>query len=160
MNLALRLARTNFEQGTGGPFGAAVFDDAGSLIAPGVNLVMSHNFAAAHAEIVAIGVAGQVVANFDLGERPTELVTSTEPCAMCMGAIPWSGVSRLVCGARHEDAAAIGFEEGDKPDDWVGCLQARGIEVVRDVARSRAIAVLNDYALAGGVIYNGRQGNR
>ena len=154
IDFTFTLARNNFERETGGPFGAAVFDREGRLLAPGVNLVVPTNIAAAHAEIMAIGIAGRVVGSFDLG--PTELVASTDPCAMCLGAVPWSGVHRLVCGARTEDAAAIGFEEGDRMADWVARLERRGIEVIREVKRAEGAALLSDYARSGGVIYNGR----
>jgi tRNA(Arg) A34 adenosine deaminase TadA len=154
IDLTFTLARTNFERGTGGPFAAAVFDLEGRLLAPGVNLVVPTSIAAAHAEILAISIAGRVVGNFDLG--PTELVASTDPCAMCLGAVPWSGVHRLVCGARTEDAAAIGFEEGDRMPDWVQRLEQRGVEVIREVKRAEGAKVLEDYARSGGVIYNGR----
>ena len=157
MGLVIELARTNVSRQTGGPFAAAIFDTAtGEVIAPGVNLVVSSHAAVAHAEMLAIAVAGRVLESFDLGVRSTELFTSTEPCAMCLGAIPWSGVRRLVCGARDEDARQIGFDEGDKPTDWVGRLRTRGIDVIQDVSRSQAMAVLEEYARAGGTIYNGR----
>jgi tRNA(Arg) A34 adenosine deaminase TadA len=77
---------------------------------------------------------------------------------MCLGAIPWSGVRRLVCGARGDDVCAIGFDEGAKPADWVGELRKRGIEVVQDVLRQEAQDVLRQYAEAGGKIYNARAG--
>ena len=157
MRMVIELARTNVARQTGGPFGAAVFDiDTGELLAPGVNLVVSAHAALAHAEMLAIALAGRALESFDLGVRATELVSSTEPCAMCLGAIPWSGVRRLVCGARDEDARRIGFDEGDKPSDWIGRLRTRGIEVVQDVSRSEATSVLEGYARAGGTIYNGR----
>lgn len=162
MRLAIDLSRKNVEHGTGGPFGAAIFDDAGRLIAPGVNLVTISNFSVAHAEIVAIMVAQQVVGHFDLGGagRPAcELVASTEPCAQCFGATPWSGVRKLVCGARDEDARAIGFDEGPKMPGWKEALEERGISVVRDVCREEAAAVLRRYAEHGGPIYNARQGD-
>jgi predicted metal-dependent phosphoesterase TrpH len=60
-----------------------------------------------------------------------------------------------VCGARDEDARRIGFDEGDKPTNWIANLERRGIEVVRDVARAEATSVLEDYAKSGGMIYNG-----
>jgi len=157
MALVIELARTNVARQTGGPFGAAVFDiETGEVLAPGVNLVVSAHAALAHAEMLAIALAGRALESFDLGVRATELVSSTEPCAMCLGAIPWSGVRRLVCGARDEDARRIGFDEGDKPADWIALLRARGIDVVQDVSRSEATAVLEDYARSGGPIYNGR----
>jgi tRNA(Arg) A34 adenosine deaminase TadA len=88
-----------------------------------------------------------------------ELVSSTEPCAMCLGAVVWSGVRRLVCGARERDARAVGFDEGPKPEPWIGALAARGIAVLRDVGREASVRVLEQYAAQGGVIYNARQGD-
>jgi tRNA(Arg) A34 adenosine deaminase TadA len=157
MRFVIELARANIEQRTGGPFGAAVFEaDSGRLVSAGVNLVESARCSIAHAEMVAIALAQRVVKHYDLGAggRVHELVTSAEPCAMCLGAIPWSGLGRVVCGARAEDAAAIGFDEGAKPADWVGALRERGIEVVRDVLRPESQAVLQQYARNGGFIYN------
>ncbi|UCD50228.1 MAG: nucleoside deaminase [Phycisphaerales bacterium] len=159
MRFAIELARLNVEHGTGGPFGAAIFEaDSGKLLAPGVNLVEPAHCSIAHAEMVAIALAQQTGGSYDLGHGGTisELVTSTEPCAMCLGAIPWSGVRRVVCGARGEDACAIGFDEGAKPVDWTGELTRRGIAVTRDVLRNEARAVLNHYRATGGLIYNSR----
>jgi len=65
---------------------------------------------------------------------------------------------RLVCGARDEDARAIGFDEGPKRADWVQTLEARGIAVVRDVRRRQAREVPAQYRRDGGIIYNSRQG--
>jgi tRNA(Arg) A34 adenosine deaminase TadA len=161
MRLVIELSRLNVVHGTGGPFGAGIFDlSTNRLVAPGVNLVTTSNLSIAHAEIAAIMVAQQVVGSFDLGgpgQPPYELVASTEPCVQCFGATTWSGVRRLVCGARDEDARAIGFDEGPKLPDWVGALEQRGISVVCDVGRDEAAAVLRDYAESGGVIYNARQ---
>jgi tRNA(Arg) A34 adenosine deaminase TadA len=159
MGLVIELARTNVDRQTGGPFGAAIFDiETGEILAPGVNLVVSAHAAMAHAEMLAIAIAGRALDSFDLGVRAAELVSSIEPCAMCLGAVPWSGVRRLVCGGRDEDARRIGFDEGDKPDDWIERLRRRGIEVVRDLSRAEAVSVLEDYARTGGMIYNSGEG--
>jgi tRNA(Arg) A34 adenosine deaminase TadA len=156
MRLVIELSRSNVDYGTGGPFGAGIFDlSTNRLTAPGVNL------SAAHAEMVAIMISQQIVGRFDLGGEVLpayELVASKEPCAMCFGAIPWSGVRRLVCGAREEDARAIGFDEGHKTRDWVASLEQRGISMARDVCRDEATEVLRYYAKNGGMIYNARQG--
>ena len=158
MGLAIKLSRLNIEHGTGGPFGACVFEqESGKLIGPGVNIVLSSRCSIGHAEIVAIGIAQQLLGGHDLskeGMRSYELVTSTEPCAMCLGAIGWSGVRRVVCGGRDEDARSIGFDEGAKPADWVGALEGRGIGVLQDVLREEAKAVLLQYKESGGVVYN------
>lgn len=157
MYLAVELSRRNVELGTGGPFGAAIFDSAGHLVAPGVNLVVSGNCSVLHAEMVAIMLAQTRLGRFDLGQGGSEsfeLASSTEPCAMCFGAVPWSGVNSLVCGARGEDARRIGFDEGAKPADWIAALNARGIRVTMDILRPEAVEVLNAYARRGGAIYN------
>lgn len=160
MRLAIRLSQLNVEYGTGGPFGAAVFDvQTQTLLAPGVNLVVPMNCSVLHAEIVAIMMAQQKIQHYDLSAiegSSFELVTSTEPCAMCFGALPWSGVRSLVCGARDEDARQIGFEEGPKLPDWTLALRERGISVQQDVCRWEAVEVLNQYNRNAGLIYNAR----
>ena len=162
MQLVIDLSRSNVDHGTGGPFGAGIFDlSTNRLVAPGVNIVATATLSVAHAEMVAIMIAQQVVGHFDLGGEGLsayELVASTEPCAMCFGAIPWSGVRRLACGAREEDARRIRFDEGPKVSDWMASLEQRSISVARDVCRDEAAAVLRYYAENGGMIYNARQG--
>lgn len=159
MRLVIELARLNLLHGSGGPFGAAIFDmDSAELLAPGVNMVIPSNCSIAHAEIVALMLAQRRAGSFDLGGEGSprcELVTSCEPCAMCLGAIPWSGVRRLVCGARGEDAERLGFDEGVKHPGWREAFALRGIEVVEDVCRDEAVEVLAAYS---GVIYNARRG--
>jgi tRNA(Arg) A34 adenosine deaminase TadA len=139
MRFVIELSRLNISHETGGPFGAAIFGrETDELLAPGVNLVLSAGCSVAHAEMVAIMVAQQLVGDFDLGGEgrpPYELVASTEPCAMCLGATPWSGVRSLVCGARGGDAERIGFDEGAKPPEWVRSLGARHHRCARRVPR-------------------------
>ena len=160
MRLAVELSRQNVERGTGGTFGAAIFErESGRPIAPGVNLVVGSGCSVFHAEMGAILVAQRVVGDFDLGGEGSlyELVASTEPCVMCLGAVPWYSVRSLLCGAGGEDAEEIGFDERTKPDRWVRSLEKRGIVVTRDVLRGEAASVLREYAKHGGEIYNSRQ---
>ncbi|MBE9503840.1 MAG: nucleoside deaminase [Proteobacteria bacterium] len=163
MKLVVELSRLNVVNGTGGPFGAGIFDmETKRLLAPGVNLVESSNVSIFHAEVVAIILAQLMVGQYDLGGEGMpryELVASTEPCAMCFGAIPWSGVRQLVCGARDEDARRIGFDEGPKMENWSKALKSRGIDVIKDVCRDEAVKVLTDYLENAGLIYNSRSGN-
>ncbi len=159
MRLVVTLARLNVERGSGGPFGAALFEsESGRLVAVGVNLVVRGNCSILHAEMVALVLAQRMLGSFDLsgpGIPACQLVTSAEPCAMCLGAIPWSGVRHLLCGARGADVEEVGFDEGAKPAEWVETLERRGIRVVGDCCRDEAVAVLRQYAAAGGAIYNG-----
>jgi tRNA(Arg) A34 adenosine deaminase TadA len=162
MELVTTLAQLNIQFETGGPFGAGVFRmDTHQLVAPGINLVLSSKSSIAHAEVVAIMMAQQAAGSHDLGAiglPPHQLVTSCEPCGMCLGAISWSGVRQVVCGARGSDAEAVGFDEGPKPADWVTELERRGISVTSDIGRTNAFAVLQRYVENGGEVYNSRQG--
>ncbi|HKL53559.1 MAG TPA: nucleoside deaminase [Wenzhouxiangellaceae bacterium] len=158
MRLAIDLSRRNVEAGTGGPFGAVVSSIAdGRLIAIGVNLVEPATCSSAHAEIVALSLAQASVSSWNLAEAdaaPIELATSCEPCAMCLGAIPWSGVQRVICGATKRDAEVTGFDEGERTSDWVGVLNRRGIDVQTEILQPRAAEVLADYRRKGARIYN------
>jgi tRNA(Arg) A34 adenosine deaminase TadA len=159
MRLAIALARANVERRTGGPFGAALFErDTGRLVAVGVNGVTRLNNSALHGEMVAFMMAQRRLGSFtlDTPHLPAhELVTSCEPCAMCLGAILWSGVKRVVCGAAREDAARVGFEEGPVFPESYAYLERHGIAFVRGVLRQEAAAVLERYVREGGAIYNG-----
>ncbi len=160
MLFVLEAARQNIAEKTGGPFAAAVFEaTTGRLVSLGVNMVTSENLSILHAEIVAICLAQRACETYDLGAngRPIhELVSSSQPCSMCFGAILWSGVRRVVVGARDQDVRDIGFDEGPEMLDWRLELERRGIETLIDVRRDDAIAVLKTYSSQGGVIYGPR----
>ncbi len=155
MAYAIELSHRNVAQASGGPFGAALFEaDTGELVAVGTNLVVRSRCSHAHAEMVAIAMAQQRLGHYDLAaEGNFVLYSSSEPCAMCAGAIPWSGVVRVVTGALDADVRAIGFDEGSKPEAWAEALRERGIEVTEGVQREAAVGVLKGYAALGGTIY-------
>lgn len=159
MRLAIRLSRENTLRRTGGPFGAAVFEtESGRLVSVGVNLVVPCRNSALHAEMVAFMTAQSRLGTYTLRapELPEhEIVTSCDPCAMCLGACLWAGVRRVVCGASREDAGEIHFEEGPVFPESFDYLADRGVEVVHGVLREEARAVLELYARQSGRIYNG-----
>jgi tRNA(Arg) A34 adenosine deaminase TadA len=158
MAFVVEASRRNVQNKTGGPFAAAVFEkESARLISLGVNLVTTQHLSMLHAEMVAISLAQRKLQTFDLGaHKPShyELITSTEPCAMCLGAIPWSGISYVVSGATDSDARTIGFDEGVKALDWVEVLKRQHIEVIKEVQRDAAASVLQEYQDQCGVIYN------
>jgi tRNA(Arg) A34 adenosine deaminase TadA len=159
MRFAILLARENVLRGAGGPFGAAVFEvGTGRLVAAGVNSVVRLSNSVLHAEIMALMMAQQRLQSFTLGAPGLprhELVTSCEPCAMCLGATVWSGVKRLVCGAARADASKLGFDEGPVFPDSYRYLQDRKIEIVRGVLAEQASDVLRLYWSRDGKVYNG-----
>jgi tRNA(Arg) A34 adenosine deaminase TadA len=155
VGLAIELSKQNVERSHGGPFGAAVFNEAGRLISVGVNRVVPQTCSVAHAEMMAYMIAQQRLAAFRLnalGDRFT-LATSAQPCCQCYGATIWAGIDALLIGARAEDVEELTeFDEGPLPADWIGELQRRNITVRRDILREQARSVLAAYG-AGGASY-------
>ncbi|MEV6346473.1 nucleoside deaminase [Actinoplanes sp. NPDC051851] len=161
MGLVHRLARRNHVEGTGGPFAAVVSDAAtGEIISAGVNLVLLSGLSGMHAEVVALSVAQAATGSWNLGgeARPaTEITVNWRPCAMCYGAVLWSGVSRLtVAGDGPELEQLTGFDEGPMRDDWQAQLEQRGLEVVVGILRDEAVATFREYGERTDVtVYNG-----
>ena len=158
MRLAIAVARENVERATGGPFGAAIVETVtGRLVAVGMNSVVRYNNCTLHGEMVAFMMAQQRLRSFTLGAEgmPShDLVTSCEPCAMCLGAALWSGVRRVLCGAARDDASRLDFDEGPVFPESYRYLESRGITIVRDVLRHEARTVLELYRANKGAIYN------
>jgi tRNA(Arg) A34 adenosine deaminase TadA len=159
MQLAIALARENVLRGSGGPFGAAVFElETGRLVGVGVNLVVGHHNSVLHAEILALMTAEQVVGSYSLradGLPEHELVASCSPCAMCLGEALWGGVRRITTGATREEAMAFGFDEGPVFPESYRYLERRGVAFRAEVLREEAKAVLALYRDQGGMVYNG-----
>jgi len=185
MSLAIHLSDRNITEGTGGPFGAAIFerhaDNHATLVSIGMNRVVPLGNSTLHGETVAIQLAQRKLGSFTLmldenkedglfydeshdddddekessptRKRKFELFTSCEPCAMCLGATLWSGVSRMVCGATKNDAQAIGFDEGPVFEQSYEHLEKAGIQVTRNVLKEDAAKVLQRYGNIG-LIYN------
>lgn len=109
ISLAIELAHQNVEHASGGPFGAAVFDHHGGLIAAGVDRVEQIGSSLAHAKIVALVGAesrlGRARLNTD-GNSHT-LATSAQACCQCYGATMWAGIDFLLIAARAEDVESL-----------------------------------------------------
>jgi tRNA(Arg) A34 adenosine deaminase TadA len=152
VGLAIELSRRNIQHGSGGPFGAAVFDEHGRLIAAAANRVVPQTCSVAHAEMLAYMAAQQRLASYRLNEKGGHytLATSAQPCCQCYGATVWAGIDTLLIGARAEDVEALTeFDEGPLPADWIGELAKRGISVRRDILRDAARDVLAAYGSTG-----------
>ncbi len=84
------------------PFGAAIVRD-GQLLARGRNLGRTNGDPTAHGEMMAIRRC--LIDHGRAALRGSTLYTSGEPCPMCMGAILWCGVGRLVFAASVQQLA-------------------------------------------------------
>ncbi len=163
MSHVIRFSRLNFERGTGGPFAAGVFErDTGKLVVIGVNRVVPSHCSSAHAEIMTLSLAQQILGTHDLGGpgMPAyQLVVNWRPCAMCYGAVLWSGVRSLVlAGSGPEMEAVSGFDEGPIHPEWDQELEKRGVELVNNLLRDETMKVFHDFAASGALVYNGRGG--
>ena len=87
------------------PVGAVVVLN-GELIAEGYNQSILKNDPTAHAEMVALRQAGEMLQNYRLIE--TTLYVTLEPCSMCAGAMVHARVKRLVYGAYDPKTGAAG----------------------------------------------------
>jgi len=122
MAVAIEISSRNVSTGDGGPFGCAIFErdrntKKSRLFAVGANRVVPLHNSTLHGETVAIQFAQKKLKNFSLrpsvaSNKEYVMCTSCEPCAMCLGATFWSGVSEMTCAATKDDAEEIGFDEG------------------------------------------------
>jgi tRNA(Arg) A34 adenosine deaminase TadA len=164
MREVIRFSRLNFEHGTGGPFAAGVFErDTGKRIVIGVNRVVQSTCSSAHAEVMTLSVAQQILGTYDLGGpgMPVyQLVVNWRPCVMCYGATLWSGIRSLViAGSGPELEAITGFDEGPIHPQWDDEVRKRGIELVDNVLTEEALAVYRAFASSGALVYNARGGS-
>lgn len=104
---AIALSVENVAAG-GGPFGAVVAR-GGEIVAEGVNRVTTLHDPTAHAEMQAIRAAAARLGTFDLSG--CTIYSSCEPCPMCLSAIYWARLDRLVYAGTKEDAARAGFDD-------------------------------------------------
>lgn len=126
MEMAIELSIDNVANG-GGPFGAVIVRD-GEVISTGTNRVTANNDPTAHAEVSAIRAACAKVGNFKLDG--CTCYTSCEPCPMCLSALYWAGVSRIVYGNTKEDAKAINFDDSFIYDEIAKPYALRAIPCV------------------------------
>lgn len=105
LSAAVETAIENVEEG-GGPFGALIVCD-GEIIAKCANRVTRDNDPTAHAEVLAIREATKKLGTFNL--QNCTIYASSEPCPMCLGAIYWAGLKRLVYASPKSEAEKAGF---------------------------------------------------
>jgi tRNA(Arg) A34 adenosine deaminase TadA len=163
MRWVIALARENFVRDTGGPFAAAVFEEeTGRVVSIGVNRVVPGRCSSAHAEVMALSLAQQAKDVHDLGapgQPAHQIVVNWAPCAMCCGAICWSGVrSVVIAGSGHEMELLTGFDEGPIHPRWADELRRRGISVRDGLLREESLDAFRAFAASGRPVYNARKG--
>ena len=109
MKLGIEEARTTMNEGKGGPFGAVITDIEGKVIAIASNKVLESHDPTAHAEIMAIRKASEILGTHNL--ENCILYVTGYPCPMCLSAIMWANIKKVYYGTNLEDAEKIGFKD-------------------------------------------------
>jgi guanine deaminase len=104
---ALEIAEKGIDCG-GGPFGALIAKE-GKTISEAHNRVVLNSDPTAHAEVLAIREAALVLKSHNLAG--CTLYASCEPCPMCLGAMYWAGITKVVYASGRTDAAEAGFSD-------------------------------------------------
>jgi tRNA(Arg) A34 adenosine deaminase TadA len=124
LRAAVALARAARERGDH-PFGCVVVTPAGTVVA-GLNSVLTASDPTGHAETNAVRAAAATLDPVELAA--STLYTSTEPCAMCAGAIYWSGIPRVVYALGEDALIGMVREQEGVPTMALPCREvfARG----------------------------------
>lgn len=138
---AIELARSARAHGNH-PFGALLADADRRVVLEAENTVVTERDATGHAETNLVRAAGQAFGRAELATMT--LYTSTEPCAMCAGAIYWSGISRVVYALSE---AGLRELTGSDPENPTLALPCREVFA----AGQRAVEVLGPYDLGEAV---------
>jgi tRNA(Arg) A34 adenosine deaminase TadA len=142
---AIALSQRSRDEGNH-PFAAIVVDGSGKALAEAMNDI--HADCTSHAEVVAVRKASAKFKPMQL--RDATLYSSAEPCAMCAGAIYWSGIGRVVYALSEERLLQLTGNHAENPTLALPCREvfARGqrvIEVVGPMMQDEAALPHKDF---------------
>ena len=148
---AIEQARKTMNENLGGPFGAAIIDADGTILAVASNTVLADHDPTAHAEVNAIRLAGKLKGTYDLSG--CTIYATGYPCPMCLSAIIWANITEVVYGCRPEDAEEIGFR-----DDFIYRFIEDGrrdstVLSISEYGREQCLLLFKEYSELGKVIY-------
>ncbi len=129
LKMAIETADNNLSD-QGGPFGAVIVRNDEVLARAGNRVVPGHD-PTAHAEIEAIRQAAALLGTHDLDG--CVIYASCEPCPMCLGAIYWSGIKRIVYSSDRYRAASAGFDDNFIYEELKLEMGERSVKMVRGI---------------------------
>ena len=131
MRLAIEKARQGIKNGQT-PFGVCITKGE-EVISCVHNIVWESTDITAHAEVHAIREACKKLNTIDL--TGCVIYSTCEPCPMCFSACHWAKISKIIHGARIEDAKELGFSELTISNEKIKKWGDSTIEIVGDVLR-------------------------
>lgn len=139
MRLAIEEAKKGIEEGQT-PFGACIVK-GGQVICCSHNTVWKDMDITAHAEINVLRKACKKLNTIDLSE--CEIYSTCEPCPMCFSACHWARISKIIHGARIEDAKQVGFNEIKISNELMKKLGGLKTEIIADFMREECLELFN-----------------
>jgi tRNA(Arg) A34 adenosine deaminase TadA len=127
LHQAVEIAGKGIDEGSG-PFGAVIAKN-GKIISEANNKVVLSHDPTAHAEVLAIRRASEILKSHDLSE--CTIYTSCEPCPMCFGAIYWAGIKKVVYASDRHEASLSGFSDSLIYDEMILDPSDRKVAFIR-----------------------------
>lgn len=149
MKYGIDEARKTMNENKGGPFGAVITDSEGNIICTASNLVLEKHDPTAHAEVMAIRKAGEILGTHDLSG--CTLYATGYPCPMCLSAIIWANIKKVYYGTNLEEAKEIGFR-----DDFIyNYLNNKDMNVldIENISHDECLELFNEYKEKNKEIY-------
>jgi tRNA(adenine34) deaminase len=125
------------------PYGAVIVKD-GAIVVKGFNTATRDQDPTAHAEVNVIRAALRCIPESSL--HGYTLYTSSEPCPMCMGAIIWAGVSRVVFGASIQELIEAGQPQINTSSEALIKTAFVRVELTGGVLSHEALRVVRDWS--------------
>jgi len=136
-----------------GPFYAELYDEHYNFVLGASNSVVETQCALNHAEMNTLKLAFDKYKNYNLSHYKLTLFVNAEPCIMCLGAIMWSGVNKIIFSVPSSEVERItGFDEGFKPN-WFEEMKKRNIKACGGIDEEYGKKILQYYVDLGKTIY-------
>ena len=127
----------------GGPFGAAIVDQNGKVIAINSNRVLCDHDPTAHAEVTAIREAAKKLGTHDLSG--CVMYATGYPCPMCLSAMIWANIKECYFGCTPKDAEAIGFRDDFIYEFIKGNSTDERIMIFKELSKDECLALFKEY---------------
>lgn len=136
-----------------GPFYAELYDEHYNFVLGASNSVVETQCALNHAEMNTLKLAFDKYKNYNLAPYNLTLFVNAEPCIMCLGAIMWSGVNKIIFSVPSSEVERItGFDEGFKPN-WFEEMKKRNIKACGGIDEEYGKKILQYYVDIGKTVY-------
>jgi len=145
MRLAIQKAQEGIAAGQS-PFGSAIVR-LGEVVAVTHNTVWRDGDPTAHAEVNCLRAAARALQTIFL--HGCTLYSTTEPCPMCLSAIHWAKIERVVFGATIADAQSAGFSELSIPAKVLAQMGGSPLKVEDGMLHDECAALFAQWQKSG-----------